>query len=174
MRTNSGALCESLDWSPNIVATSCIEASSFQGGNKKVVPSHSPSPASMAAVSLPQHGRSRTAGITLSLHLAGLVPGLAPEQPGGRGVGVPTCPVTAQHLQAHSYSRWGPPLWVHSDVLGRNRVKPPDFRDVVVDVTFKKLHREKEREKRQEMCAFHMLSTRLDILGLAECSHTLK
>lgn len=122
----------------------------------------------------PCHSRSRTAGITLSLHLAGLVPGLAPEQPGGRRVGVPTCPVTAQHLQAHSYSRWGPPLWVHSDVLGRNRVKPPDFRDVVVDVAFKKLHREKEREKRQEMCAFHMLSTRLDILGLAECSHTLK
>lgn len=88
--------------------------------------------------------------ITWSLHLAAVV--LAPEQAVGRGVGSPTCPVTAQHLQAHSYSCWGPPLWVHSDVLGRNSVKPPDFGDVVVDVAFKKLQREREREM-QEMCA---------------------
>lgn len=63
---------------------------------------------------------------------------------------------------------------MHSDVLGRNRVKPPHFRDVVVDVAFKQLQRETEREKRQEMGALHMLSTRLDIFGLAERSHSLK
>lgn len=63
----------------------------------------------------------------------------------GRDTGGPTCPVAAQHLQSHSYSRWGPPLRVHSDILGRNRIKPPDFRDVVVDVAFKNLQRQRER-----------------------------
>lgn len=79
----------------------------------------------------------------------------------GRRVGVPTCPVTAQHLQAHSYSCWGPPLWVHSDVLGRNRVKPPDFRDVVVDVAFKKLQRERERKGKR--CA-HFTCSQADLV----------
>lgn len=159
-------------WSPNIAATSCAKASSFQGGNKKMGPSHPTGAAFMAAVSLLQHGQQE---ITLSLHLAGLMPG--PRAASGRGVGVPTCPVTAQHLQTHSYSCWGPPLRVHSDVLGRNRVKPPHLRDVVVDVAFKKLQREEregDTQKRQEMCAFHMLSSRLDMLGVAECSHSLK
>lgn len=149
-------------WSPNIAATSCTKASSFQGGNKKMGPSHPTGAAFMAAVSLLQHGQQE---ITLSLHLAGLMPD--PRAVSGRGGGVPTCPVTAQHLQAHSYSCWGPPLRVHSDVLGRNRVKPPHLRDVVVDVAFKELQREGEIEKRREMCAFHML-------GVAECRHSLK
>lgn len=40
-------------------------SSSFQGGNKKVGPSHPTGAAFMAAVSLPQHGRGRTAGNNL-------------------------------------------------------------------------------------------------------------
>ena len=72
------------------------------------------------------------------------------DGPGGQRRRAPTCPVAAQHLQAHSYSCWGPPLWVHSDVLGRNRVKPPDFRDIIVDVAFKKLQRDRETERERQ------------------------
>jgi len=39
---------------------------------------------------------------------------------------------------------------VHSDVLGRNRVKPPDFRDIIVDVAFKKLQRDRETERERQ------------------------
>lgn len=60
---------------------------------------------------------------------------------------------------------------MHSDVLGRNGVKPPDFRDIIMDVAFKELQRERGKVGDAYISrALHLLR----YLGLAGHSHDVK
>lgn len=160
-------------WSPNIAATSCIKASSFRGESKKVGPRHPTGAALMAAVSLPQHGRGRTAGNNLSFAPCWVSawPRAASRQR-SRG----------SYLSSHSPAPPGAFLFLLGTTspgalgcTGQEQGQTAGPQGCRSGCCLQKAtERKGEREKRQEMCAFHMLSTRFDILGLAERSHCFK